>query len=43
MALVVEALVKTGGDRGAACERLGITGRSLRYLIRKHALPAGRG
>ena len=42
-ALIVGALEETGGDRGAACELLGITPRSLRYLIRKHGLPAGRG
>ena len=41
--LVVGALAETGGDRTLACERLGITPRSLRYLIRKHGLPAGRG
>jgi two-component system, NtrC family, response regulator PilR len=40
--LVVGALEKSGGDRGDACELLGITPRSLRYLIRKHGLPAGR-
>ena len=41
--LVAEALEKTAGDRGEACALLGITARSLRYLIRKHGLPAGRG
>ena len=41
--LVMDALEKSGGDRAAACELLGITPRSLRYLIRKHALPGGRG
>jgi two-component system response regulator PilR (NtrC family) len=41
--LVAEALGNAGGDRGQACELLGITPRSLRYLIRKHGLPAGRG
>ena len=41
--LVEGALEKAGGDRGRACELLGITPRSLRYLIRKHALSADRG
>jgi two-component system response regulator PilR (NtrC family) len=41
--LVEEALEKSAGDRGHACELLGVTPRSLRYLIRKHALPAVRG
>jgi len=41
--LVEEALEKTAGDRAQACELLGVTPRSLRYLIRKHALPGGRG
>jgi two-component system response regulator PilR (NtrC family) len=41
--LVEDALEKTAGDRAQACELLGITPRSLRYLIRKHALPVGRG
>ena len=40
--LVVAALDKAEGDRGRACELLGVTPRSLRYLIRKHGLPAGR-
>jgi two-component system response regulator PilR (NtrC family) len=40
--LVEEALEKAAGDRARACDLLGITPRSLRYLIRKHALP-GRG
>jgi two-component system response regulator PilR (NtrC family) len=41
--LVEEALDKAAGDRTHACELLGVTPRSLRYLIRKHALPGGRG
>jgi two-component system response regulator PilR (NtrC family) len=36
--LVEGALAKAAGDRSQACELLGVTGRSLRYLIRKHAL-----
>ena len=40
---VEEALEKSAGDRAQACELLGVTPRSLRYLIRKHALPGGRG
>jgi two-component system, NtrC family, response regulator PilR len=32
------ALQQTGGDRGQASQMLGITPRSLRYLIRKHRL-----
>ena len=31
------------GTGEPACELLGITPRSLRYLIRKHGLPAERG
>ena len=41
--LVEEALEKAGGDRTHACELLGITPRSLRYLIRKHALAGACG
>jgi len=33
------ALDDSGGDRGAAARRLGVTPRSLRYLIQKHGLP----
>ena len=40
--LVEEALEKTAGDRVQACDLLGVTPRSLRYLIRKHVLPPGR-
>ena len=40
--LVEEALETTAGDRVQACDLLGVTPRSLRYLIRKHVLPPGR-
>jgi two-component system response regulator PilR (NtrC family) len=40
--LVEQALERSAGDRAQASELLGVTPRSLRYLIRKHALPAGR-
>ena len=40
--LVEGALEKAGGDRARACDLLGITPRSLRYLIRKHALSIDR-
>jgi two-component system response regulator PilR (NtrC family) len=36
--LVRDALSRTAGDRTAACQLLGITPRSLRYLIAKHGL-----
>jgi DNA-binding NtrC family response regulator len=36
--LVRQALSQAAGDRGRACELLGITARSLRYLITKHRL-----
>jgi two-component system, NtrC family, response regulator PilR len=36
--LVRRALDESGGDRAAACRLLGISPRSLRYLIRKHGL-----
>jgi two-component system response regulator PilR (NtrC family) len=36
--LVRRALDEAGGDRAAACRLLGVTPRSLRYLIRKHGL-----
>jgi transcriptional regulator with PAS, ATPase and Fis domain len=36
--LVRHALKVAGGDRPAACQLLGITPRSLRYLIAKHGL-----
>jgi len=36
--LVREALDQSGGDRAVACQLLGVTPRSLRYLIAKHGL-----
>jgi two-component system response regulator PilR (NtrC family) len=36
--LVREALEQAGGDRNAACQLLGVTPRSLRYLIAKHGM-----
>jgi DNA-binding NtrC family response regulator len=36
------ALESSGGDRGVAARRLGVTPRSLRYLIQKHGLPADK-
>jgi two-component system response regulator PilR (NtrC family) len=38
--LLMEALDKAQGDRTDAARILGVTPRSLRYLIQKHALPA---
>jgi two-component system response regulator PilR (NtrC family) len=38
--LLMQALEKAQGDRGEAARILGVTPRSLRYLIQKHALPA---
>jgi DNA-binding NtrC family response regulator len=37
--LLREALERSAGDRAAAARLLGISGRSLRYLIQKHGLP----
>ena len=42
-ALVRRALAQAGGDRGSACQLLGISARSLRYLIQKHNLTAADG
>jgi len=39
---LMEALDKARGDRAEAARILGVTPRSLRYLIQKHALPAAR-
>jgi two-component system response regulator PilR (NtrC family) len=36
--LVRRALDQADGDRGTACQLLGISSRSLRYLIQKHGL-----
>ncbi len=35
--LVEEALARSGGDRAEASRLLGVSARSLRYLLRKHA------
>jgi two-component system response regulator PilR (NtrC family) len=40
---LMEALDKARGDRAEAARILGVTPRSLRYLIQKHALPAIKG
>ena len=40
--LVRNALRQAGGDRGGACQLLGINSRSLRYLIAKHRVDEGR-
>jgi two-component system response regulator PilR (NtrC family) len=41
--LVRRALDQAGGDRSSACQLLGISSRSLRYLIQKHGLGAAGG
>ena len=38
--LLNRAITAAAGDRSKAAELLGVTPRSLRYLIQKHALPA---
>jgi DNA-binding NtrC family response regulator len=40
--LLGEALVQSGGDRAEAARLLGVTPRSLRYLIKKHPAVAQR-
>jgi two-component system response regulator PilR (NtrC family) len=40
--LLMQALDQAGGDRAEAARILGVTPRSLRYLIQKHALPAAK-
>jgi two-component system response regulator PilR (NtrC family) len=42
-ALVSRALAQAAGDRGSASQLLGISARSLRYLIQKHGLRAAGG
>ena len=37
--LLNKAIAAAGGDRSKAAELLGVTPRSLRYLIQKHAMP----
>jgi two-component system response regulator PilR (NtrC family) len=39
--LLHRALAQSGGDRAAAAELLGVSPRSLRYLIQKHGTPDG--
>jgi len=41
--LLVEALERAAGDRGRAAEILGVSPRSLRYLMQKHMARASRG
>jgi two-component system response regulator PilR (NtrC family) len=41
--MLVQALERTGGVRTAAAKLLGISFRSLRYRLQKHALDAGDG
>jgi two-component system response regulator PilR (NtrC family) len=38
--LLIDALERTGGVRKAAAKLLGVTFRSLRYRLNKHALGA---
>jgi two-component system response regulator PilR (NtrC family) len=38
--LVLKAIQQSGGDRAGAARLLGVTGRSLRYLISKHRISA---
>jgi two-component system response regulator PilR (NtrC family) len=38
--LVLKAMQQSGGDRAKAARLLGVTGRSLRYLISKHRISA---
>jgi two-component system response regulator PilR (NtrC family) len=40
--LLEEALAKAGGSRAGAARQLGVTPRSLRYLIRKHGVTPER-
>jgi DNA-binding NtrC family response regulator len=40
--LLFEALERTGGDRARAAAMLGVSPRSLRYLLQKHAASAGK-
>jgi DNA-binding NtrC family response regulator len=36
--LLQKAMARSAGDRGKACQLLGVTPRSLRYLLKKHRL-----
>jgi two-component system response regulator PilR (NtrC family) len=40
--LLLEALARAGGDRARAAEMLGVSPRSLRYLLQKHAAAADK-
>jgi transcriptional regulator with GAF, ATPase, and Fis domain len=40
-AFLHSALSRAAGDRAAAADLLGVTPRSLRYLISKHGIPPG--
>jgi two-component system response regulator PilR (NtrC family) len=40
--LLMEALQQAQGDRASAARLLGVSPRSLRYLIQKHAVPADK-
>ncbi len=40
--LLSEAMERSGGDRARAAEMLGVSARSLRYLLQKHALLADK-
>ena len=40
--LLLEALGLAGGDRARAAEMLGVSPRSLRYLLQKHAAAANK-
>jgi two-component system, NtrC family, response regulator PilR len=40
--LLMQALDSANGDRAEAARILGVTPRSLRYLVQKHALPAAK-
>jgi len=40
--LLMQALDKAGGDRAEAAKILGVSPRSLRYLVQKHALTAAK-
>jgi len=40
--LLMQALQQAEGDRASAARLLGVSPRSLRYLIQKHAVPADK-
>jgi two-component system response regulator PilR (NtrC family) len=39
--LLRQALEESGGERGEAARRLGVTARQLRYLLQKHGSQLG--